>query len=136
MRKNMIDINTKKAKIGISLVVGIMAMLLVYFGLQASLNWSSLSRLPISYDTAISIVVKKENLTQSDLNDFSTRYVYIKADGRIFESNSNTNSIGKYLTRSEEPTITTGNHFAWEVKYKKNNLTFYVDSTIGEIIAE
>ena len=132
----MIDINTKKAKIGISLVVGIMAMLLVYFGLQASLNWSSLSRLPISYDTAISIVIKKENLTQSDLNDFSTRYVYIKGDGSIFESNSNTNSIGKYLGRSEEPTITTGDHFAWQVKYKKNNnLTFYVDSAIGEIIA-
>jgi uncharacterized protein YpmB len=129
-------INIKITKIVISLAIGIMMTFFVYVALQDSLNRPSLSRLPIAYDTAISIVMKKENLTQSDLNDFSTRYVYIRGNGSIFESDSNTNSIGKYLGRSQEPTITTGNHFAWEVKYKKNNLTFYVDHATGEIIAE
>jgi hypothetical protein len=130
-------------KIFISIAVGIATMFLVYIGLQSSLNKSSFSRLPILPETAISIVLqeeqkykKEENLTNTDLNNFSTRYVYIKGNGTIFESNVNSNSIGKYIGKTDEPTITTGNHFAWEVKNKKDNSTYYVDHVTGAVVAK
>ena len=53
-------------------------------------------------------------------------------DGSIFESNVNSNSIGEYIGKTE-PTITTGNYFAWEVKNNKND--YFLDSTTGEIVS-
>ena len=64
------------------------------------------------------------------------RFVYIKGTGNIFESDPNSNSIGCYLGSSGEPTITTGNHFAWEVLAKKGASLYYVDSATGEIIVK
>ncbi len=121
-------------KLVISIASGTIVTFLVYLGLQYSLNLPILSRQPITSEMAISIVVKKQNLTSIDLNNFSTRYVYIEGDGNIFESNIDTNSIGKYLGKAG-PTITTGNHFVWEVTNTKNGDTYYVDNVTGEIIA-
>jgi hypothetical protein len=106
---------------------------LVYLGLQNSLKVPALFSAPISSKEAITTVVQKENLARYNLSDFSTKYVYIKGNGAIFESDDNSNSIGKYLGKGE-PTITTGNYFAWEVR--KGNHIYFVDSSTGEIISE
>ena len=88
-------------------------------------------------DTTISIVMNNEDrLAQSHNSNFATRFVYIKGNGSIFESDPNSNSIGSYLGSSGEPTITTGNHFAWEVLDKKGSSLYYVDSVTGEIIVK
>lgn len=122
----------KKAILLISIGIGMMS--LTYLALQDSLNRPSISQLPISSQTAVSIVIQQENLTQDKVNDFSTNYVYIKGDGKIYYSEISSNSIGRYLDTTE-PTITTGNHFAWEVKNKETQRRYYVDHVTGEIIA-
>ena len=122
----------KKAILLISIGVGMMS--LTYLALQDSLNRPSISQLPISSQMAVSIVIQQENLTQDKVNDFSTNYVYIKGDGKIYYSEISSNSIGRYLNATE-PTITTGNHFAWEVKNKETQRRYYVDHVTGEIIA-
>jgi uncharacterized protein YpmB len=116
------------------ILIGVGVMFLTYLGLQESLNRPSLNQLPISPQTAISIIIQQENLTENKLDDFSTNYVYIKGDGKIYDSEISSNSIGRYLYTTE-PTITTGNHFAWEVKNKETNRRYYVDHVTGEIIA-
>ena len=122
-------------KMIVSISVGVGVMLLTYLALQDSLNRPSLNRLPISSQTAVSIILKQENLTQNKLSDFLTNYVYIKGDGAIYESEVSSNSIGRYIDTTE-PTITTGNHFAWEVKNKQNQKRYYIDHVTGEVIAE
>ena len=119
-------------KLAISVAIGLGVTFLIYLGLQNSLRVPSLSSTPITSDAAITIVAKKQNLTLYSVNDFYTRYVYIKGDGTIFESHIGSNSIGKYLGKTG-PTITTGNHFAWMVK--RNSHVYFVDSVTGEIIA-
>jgi hypothetical protein len=113
--------------------IGVIVTFLIYLGLQNSLKVPALFSTPISSKEAITRVAQKENLTQYNVSDFSTKYVYIKGDGTIFECDINSNSIGKYLGKSE-PTTTTGNYFAWEVI--KNNHIYFVDSATGEIISE
>ena len=122
-------------RIVVSISVGVGVTLLAYLALQDSLNRPSLNRLPISSQTAVSIILKQENLTQNKLSDFLTNYVYIKGDGAIYESEVSSNSIGRYLDTTE-PTITTGNHFAWEVINKQNQKRYYVDHITGEIISK
>jgi hypothetical protein len=119
-------------KVAILTAIGLAVTFLVYLGLQNSLRVPSLSSTPISSGAAVTIVAKKQNLTLYNVNDFYTRYVYIKGDGTIFESDIGSNSIRKYLGNTR-PTITTGNHFAWMVK--KNSHVYFVDSVTGEIIA-
>ena len=122
-------------KMIVSISVGVGVMLLTYLALQDSLNRPSLNRLPISSQTAVSIILKQENLTQNKLSDFLTNYVYIKGDGAIYESEVSSNSIGRYIDTTE-PTITTGNHFAWEVKNKQSHKRYYVDHVTGEVISK
>jgi hypothetical protein len=130
-------LNKKIAKISLSVTVGIITMFLVYIALQFSIQVPSISRIPIMSDTAISIVMNNEDrLAQSHNSNFATRFVYIKGTGNIFESDPYSNSIGKYLGSSGEPTITTGNHFAWEVLDKKGASLYYIDSVTGEIIVK
>jgi hypothetical protein len=119
-------------KIPIFIAVTIVATVVVYLGLENSLFFPTFFSTPITSEEAVSIVVDKLNLTKYNPNDFSTRYVYIKGDGSIFESNINSNSIGDYIGKTE-PTITTGNYFAWEVKNNKND--YFLDSTTGEIVS-
>ena len=120
-------------KIVVLVAIGIAMTVLVYLGLQNSLKIPALFSAPLSSEAAVAIVAQKQNLTRYNINDFSIRYVYIKGDGSLFESNINSNSIGKYLGKTET-TITTANHFSWEVK--KNNYTYYIDSATGEIVAK
>ena len=120
-------------KVAILTVIGLAVTFLVYLGLQNSLRVPSLFSTPISSETAIMIVAKKQNLTLYNVNDFNTQYVYIKGDGTIFKSDIGSNSIGKYLGKAG-PTTTTGNHFAWMVK--RDTHVYFVDGVTGEIIAE
>jgi hypothetical protein len=131
-------LNKKIAKLFVSIIVGITTMFLVYFAIQASIKVPSLSRIPIMSDTAVSIVMRNEDgLADShNSNDFTTRFVYIKSNGSIFRSDPNSNSIREYLGSAGETTITTGNHFAWEVMDKIGNSLYYVDSITGEIIVK
>jgi hypothetical protein len=113
-------------------------MIIVYIALQVSTKVPSLSRIPIMSDTAVSIVMRNEDrfADSHNSNDFATRFVYIKGNGSIFEADPNSNSIGEYLGSAGETSITTGNHFAWEVMDKKGSLLYYVDSITGEIIVK
>jgi hypothetical protein len=120
-------------KIIILIGIGVVVTYLIYLGLQNSLKVPALFSTPISSKEAITTVAHKENLTRYNVSDFSTKYVYIKGDGTIFESDANSNSIGKYLGKAE-PTISTGNHFAWEVI--KNKHIYFVDSATAEVISE
>jgi hypothetical protein len=121
-------------KVILLILIGIGMTSLTYLALQDSLSRPSISQLPISSQTAVSIIIQQENLTQYKLNDFSTNYVYIKGDGKMYHSDISSNSIGRYLGTTE-PTITTGDHFAWEVKNKETQRRYYVDHVTGEIIA-
>jgi hypothetical protein len=130
-------LNRKIAKLSTSITVGITTMIIVYIALQVSTKVPSLSRIPIMSDTAVSIVRNEDRDAEShNSNDFATRFVYIKGNGSIFEADPNSNSIGEYLGSAGEITITTGNHFAWEVMDKKGSLLYYVDSITGEIIVK
>jgi hypothetical protein len=130
-------LNRKIAKLSTSITVGITTMIIVYIALQVSTKVPSLSRIPIMSDTAVSIVRNEDRDAEShNSNDFATRFVYIKGNGSIFEADPNSNSIGEYLGSAGETTITTGNHFAWEVMDKKDSLLYYVDSITGEIIVK
>jgi hypothetical protein len=122
----------------VSIAVGLITMFLVYIALLNSLKEPSLSRLPIMSDTAVSIVLKHKNgsIESHNPNDFATRFVYVKGNGSIFESNPNSNSVGRYLGSAGESTITTGNHFAWEVLDKKGAVLYYVDSITGDIVMQ
>jgi hypothetical protein len=113
-------------------------MVLVYIALQTSMKVPSIDRLPILPDAAVSIVMKNDDGSADSYNpdDFTTRYVYIKGNGSIFESDPNSNSIGEYLGSTGETTMTTGNHFAWEVTDKRGNSLYYVDSITGDIIVK
>jgi hypothetical protein len=130
-------LNRKIAKLSTSITVGITTMIIVYIALQVSTKVPSLSRIPIMSDTAVSIVRNEDRDAEShNSNDFATRFVYIKGNGSIFKADPNSNSIGEYLGSAGETTITTGNHFAWEVMDKKDSLLYYVDSITGEIIVK
>jgi hypothetical protein len=131
-------LNKKIAKLSLSIMVGVITMVLVYIALQSSMKVPSIDRLPILPDAAVSIVMKNDDGSADSYNpdDFTTRYVYIKGNGSIFESDPNSNSIGEYLGSTGETTMTTGNHFAWEVTDKRGNSLYYVDSITGDIIVK
>jgi hypothetical protein len=75
------------------------------------------------------------NLTSSDRRDFVTEFVHIKGNGSFYESNINSNNVGRFLGDSH-PTINNANYFAWEVTDKKNNLTFFIENLNGDIVSE
>ena len=98
-------------RVVVSMAVGLLAMAIVYLGVENSLREHSFNRFPISSETAISVIMKELNATEANPNDLSTRFVYIKGDGTVYASDVNLNAIGKYLYTSE-PAVTTGSHFA------------------------
>jgi hypothetical protein len=116
----------------ILIAAGIVATVFVYFGLQTSLLFPTYFSTPISPDEAVSIVAHNLNLTKYRTSDFSTRYVYLRGDGGIFASDINSNVIGKLIGKTQ-PTLTTGNYFAWEIRHNHN--IYFLDSTTGEIVS-
>ncbi len=113
-------------------VVGGVATVFVYFGLQSSLLFPTYFSAPISADEAVSIVAHNLNLTKYRASDFSAMYVYLRGDGGIFASNINSNVIGKLIGKTQ-PTLTTGSYFAWEIRHNHN--IYFLDSTTGEFVS-
>ncbi len=122
-------------KLLIFLAVASIITYLVYIGLMDSLTRSSVNYTSISNDTAISLVVKQNNLTSEDIDKAITKYVYVKGTGEIYDSKKDTNFIGNYIGKTS-PTVTTGNHFGWEVYFPIINKTYYIDHLSGETISE
>jgi hypothetical protein len=118
----------------LSLAIALVITYFVYLALIDSLTRSSINYLSISNDTAVSIILKHENLSSNDINNINSKYVYIKGNGEIYESKKDTNFIGNYVGKTS-PTITTGSHFGWEVNLPALNKTYYVDHLRGEIIS-
>jgi hypothetical protein len=118
----------------LSLAIASVITYFVYLALIDSLTRSSINYLSISNDTAVSIILKHENLSSNDINNINSKYVYIKGNGEIYESKKDTNFIGNNVGKTS-PTITTGSHFGWEVNLPALNKTYYVDHLRGEIIS-
>ena len=118
-------------KLLLSLAVASIITYLVYIGLMDSLTRSSINFLSISNDTAISIISKQNNLTSGHIDKVISKYVYVKGNGEIYDSKIDTNFIGDYIGKTS-PTVTTGNHFGWEVYFPIINKTYYIDHLTGE----
>jgi hypothetical protein len=122
-------------KLLISLAVASITTYLVYIGLIDSLTRSSINYTSISNDTAISLIVKQNNLTSEHVDKVLSKYVYVKGNGEIYDSKKDTNFIGNYLGKTS-PTVTTGNHFGWEIYFPIINKTYYIDHLTGETISK
>jgi hypothetical protein len=120
-------------RILLTIAFGIMVTAIVFFGLQDAQNRPSLSRLPISPDVAILRVENAFNISENQIGK-SPNFVFVKSDGKVFESNPELNSIGNNIGVTE-PTTTGGSHFAWEVDDFLDKHKYYVDSVIAEIIS-
>jgi hypothetical protein len=122
-------------KFALTITISILVTILVYIGIVTSLERPTLSRTPISKENAISIVINNRNLASSDRQDFVTEFVHIKGNGSFYESNLNSNHVGRYLGDSH-PTINNANYFVWKVTDMKNNFTYFLDKLNGEIVSE
>jgi hypothetical protein len=122
-------------KFALTVTISIVVTILVYIGIVTSLERPIVSRMPISKEDAVLIVIENRNVTSSDRQDFVAEFVYIKGNGSFYESNLNSNYIGRYLGDSD-PTINNANYFVWKVTDKKNNLTYFIESSTGEIVSE
>lgn len=122
-------------KLLISLAVASITTYLVYIGLIDSLTRSSVNYTSISNDTAISLIVKQNNLTSEHIDKVISKYVYVKGNGEIYDSKKDTNFIGNYIGKTS-PTVTTGNHFGWEIYFPIINKTYYIDHLTGETISK
>ena len=128
---NRIKLINKRILLTISF--GILVTAIVFFGLQDSQNRPSLSRLPIPPDIAILRVANTFNISEDQI-DKSPNYVYVKSDGKVYDSKPELNNIGSNIGITE-PTTTGGSHFAWEVDDIQDRHKYYVDSVIAEIIS-
>ena len=122
-------------KFAVTVAISILVTILVYIGIVTSLERPTLSRTPLSEENAVSIVIDKKNLNSSDRKDFVTEFVHIKGNGSFYESNLNSNYVGKHLGDSH-PTINNANYFAWKVTDRMNNFTYFIDPLNGEIVSE
>lgn len=122
-------------KLLISLAVASITTYLVYIGLIDSLTRSSVNYTSISNDTAISLIVKQNNLTSEHIDKVLSKYVYVKGNGEIYDSKKDTNFIGNYIGKTS-PTVTTGSHFGWEIYFPIINKTYYIDHLTGETISK
>lgn len=122
-------------KFALTIAISILVTILVYIGIVTSLERPTLSRTPISKENAISTVINNRNLASSERQDFVTEFVHIKGNGSFYESNLNSNHVGRYLGDSH-PTINNANYFVWKVTDKKNNFTYFLDKLNGEIVSE
>ena len=121
-------------KFAVTVTISILVTILVYIGIVTSLERPTLSRIPLSEENAVSIVIDKKNLNSSD-QDLVTEFVNIKGNGSFYESNINSNYVGTHLGDSH-PTINNANYFAWKVTDRMNNFTYFVDALNGEIVSE
>jgi uncharacterized protein YpmB len=122
------------ARMGI-IMGGTAAFFLAIYLLQYYQNALVNTPSSISSEAAISIVTQSQNVTDFNSTDYETNYVYIAANGDVFHSDLEARLIGEKIGHAE-PTSTGQNHYAWQVKNKKYNSTYYVDSESGDIVSK
>lgn len=118
----------------ITATVGVLATILVYFGLQESLNRPSISNIPVPPEVVLKIVAKQFNISAADSTDLKFNNVYVNPNGEIYQSDSEFHTIGALLGKTEM-TETGGSHYAWEIKDLANKRSYYVDHVTGQIIS-
>ena len=123
-----------KRKLFLLLGIGILFTFFVYLGLVDSLTRPSIIYMPMSSDTAVMILTEKHDITFLNSTNYELQYVYVKGNGDIYNSNTDTKDIGELIGKSE-PTTTTGNHFAWQIFIPDTNQSFYIDHLSGELIS-
>jgi hypothetical protein len=122
-------------KFALTVTISILVTILVYIGIVTSLERPTLNRTPLSKENATSILIDNRNINSSKGQDFETEFVHIKGNGSFYESNLNSNRVGRYLGNSY-PTINNANYFAWKITDKTNNFTYFIDNLNGEIVSE
>jgi predicted small secreted protein len=122
------------SRFAITVGIGIVVTVFVYFGLQDSLKHPSIIRTSIPPETAENIVRNAFNISQADSVNLKTNYVYLNSNGEVYQLNSESNRIGEFLEKSE-PTNTGGSHYALQIKDTQNNKSYYVDYVTGEIVS-
>lgn len=122
-------------RLALTITIGILVTVLVYIGLVTSLERPTLSRLPISKEDAISILIEEMNSDTFDLGDFVTEFVHIKGNGSFYESDVNSNHVGRHLGDAQ-PTVNTASYFTWKITNKMDNSTYFLDHLNGEIVSE
>jgi predicted small secreted protein len=122
------------SRFAITVGIGIVVTVFVYFGLQDSLKHPSIIRTSIPPETAENIVRNAFNISQEDSVNLKSNYVYLKPNGDVYQLDSVSNRIGGFLDKSE-PTITGGSHYALQIKDTRDNKSYYVDYVTGEIVS-
>ena len=122
------------SRLAITVGIGILVTVFVYFGLRDSLNHPSIIRTSIPPEMALNIVRNAFNISQADSVNLKTNYVYLKPNGEVYQLNSESNRIGEFLEKSE-PTKTGGSHYALQIKDTQSNKSYYVDYVTGEIVS-
>jgi predicted small secreted protein len=122
------------SRFAITVGIGIVVTVFVYFGLQDSLKHPSIIRTSIPPETAENIVRNAFNISQEDSVNLKSNYVYLKPNGDVYQLDSESNRIGGFLDKSE-PTKTGGSHYALQIKDTPDNKSYYVDYVTGEIVS-
>jgi predicted small secreted protein len=114
--------------------IGVIATILVYLGLEESLNRPSISNIPVPPDIVLKIVEKQFNISAQDSKNFKFNNVYVNPSGEVYQSDAEFNTIGSLLGKTEV-TETGGSHYAWEIRDMANRKSFYVDHVTGQVIS-
>jgi hypothetical protein len=122
------------SRFAITVGIGIVVTVFVYFGLQDSLKHPSIIRTSIPPEIAENIVRNAFNISQADSVNLKSNYVYLKPNGDVYQLDSVSNRIGGFLDKSE-PTKTGGSHYALQIKDTRDNKSYYVDYVTGEIVS-
>ncbi len=117
----------------LTITIGVLATIFMYFGLQDSLTRPSIFHIPLPEDEIIKKVRHDLNISAADSANLKLNHVYVNPYGEVFQSNPEFSDIGKKLGKTEMPT--TGSHYAWEVKDTSNNNEYYLDYADGEILS-
>jgi hypothetical protein len=114
--------------------IGVVATILVYFGLEESLNRPSISNIPVPPDVVLKIVAKQFNISSQDSKNLKFNNVYVNPSGEVYQSDSEFRSIGSLLGETEV-TETGGSHYAWQLSDPASRKSFYVDHVTGQVIS-
>jgi hypothetical protein len=117
----------------LTVTIGVLATIFMYFGLQDSLTRPSIFHIPLPEADIIKKVTHDFNISAADSAHLKITHVYVNPNGEVFQSNPEFSDIGKNLGKTEIPS--TGSHYAWEVKDASNNNEYYLDYADGEIVS-
>src|SRR4029078_11222669 len=126
--------NMAISRLAITVGIGILVTVFVYFGVRDTLNHPSILRTSIPPEVALNIVRNAFNISQADSVNLKTNYVYLKPNGEVYQLDSESNRIGEFLDKTK-PTITGGSHYALQIKNTRDNKSYYVDFVPGDIVS-